>query len=166
MAKKKAKRKAGAKKTRTTKKTSKKKAVHKKSEKDEVFFVGITDPIELRRTLLEASKDIVQDLQHFQQYVGARRERKKLVEELKHEMVEIHRLVGSLKKELPSVAIRAQKVPLPQHEEVPKKKKKQHHKKKAKAPKKLPGMKKQEVHELEKLESELTDIESKLGGLS
>lgn len=156
MAKKKTKKKARAKKT---------KKAPKKEEKKEVFYVGITDPVELRRSLLEASKDILQDLQNFEQYVGARRERKRLLEELKHEMVEIASLVGRLKKELPKTGLRAQVVPLPPKAES-KKRPKHHRKKKAeKAPKKIPGMKKKEAHELEKLEFELTDIESKLGKL-
>ena len=37
-----------------------------KEEKDQAYYVGIKDPIELRRSLLESSKEMLQYLQKFE----------------------------------------------------------------------------------------------------
>jgi hypothetical protein len=140
-----------------------KKKVHAK--KEEVFFVGIKDPIGLRRSVLEASKDVVQSLQRFEKFTVARRKKRESVEQLKETVKETVRLIAKLRKNLPKGGLRMAPVHKPKPVPKPKPVK---HKKAHKAA--VPSIKKQlkpkDLGELEKLESELGDIESKLGSLS
>ena len=140
-------------------KKAKKKAAVKK---EEPFFVGIKDPIGARRAVLESSKDVVQSLQRFEKFTVARKKKREHVEKLKGVVKEAVSLINKLKKNLPTTGLRMAPVQKP-------KPKPEHHKKVVKkAPKPQPklALKPKEMGELEKLESELGDIESKLGNLS
>lgn len=141
----------------------------KEENKEEVFFVGMKDPIEIRRSLLESSKEMVQYLQRAERFKKVRAEKAEEIAKLKATIREIHSLVRKLKAKLPKTKIRAK---LHSHE-------KKYEKEavteklaeeiivkkpvKATAPK---VEKKKSETELEKLEKELGEIESRLTRLS
>lgn len=126
-------------------------------EEESVFYVGMRDPIEIRRSLLESSKEMLQYLQRFEKFKSVRKEKEKETAKLKETIKEIQTLVRKLKAELPKTGLRAKERPKP--------------KKVKKAPAKeesLPVVveKPKEMSELEKLESELGEIEGRLTDLS
>ena len=131
-----------------------------KGKEEDVFFVGIDDPVELRRTILESSKDLLQYLQRFEKFKQVRLEKQEELITLKGVTADLKKLMGKLKNTLPKTHIRARS---------PKKEKPET--KKAKKPKepefaeleipKEPETKKP-VTDLEKLEHELGMIESRL----
>lgn len=123
-------------------------------EKGEVYFVGLESPNELRRTLLESTRDAVDVMKRFERFKSVRAEKAKEIERLKSNIREISKLISKLRSELPKTKLR---VTLPKREKVPEKtvvKKKEVNK-----------PKKKEMTELDKLESELSAIEGKLKGL-
>ena len=124
-------------------------------EKGDVYFVGLEKPNELRRTLLESTRDVVDVMKRFERFKSVREQKIKEIERLKSDIREISKLISKLRAELPKTKLR---VKLPKREEVPEKKKVV--KKEVKKPKK------KEMTELDKLESELSAIEGKLKGLS
>jgi hypothetical protein len=74
----------------------------KKNEKDsDVFFVGIKDDREVKRNILESMKDILQSLQKFEDFRHTRLEKNRSILELKRVVKEINSLVGKLKVSLP-----------------------------------------------------------------
>ena len=122
-------------------------------EQEGLLFVGVKEPVELRRTLLESTKEVIECLQKFEKFKSLRGEKLRQIEQLKNDVKEINKLVAKLKSELPKVSLKLE-------EEKPK------------ADKKVKGIKKEikvkkkkELDELEKLESELDLIEEKLGGM-
>ena len=133
----------------------------KKEKKPEVFFVGIRDPIEIRRSILESSREMLQLLQRFEKFKVVREEKHAMVEDLKSDIKNLQKLIGSLKGGLPKTELRVKLKR--EHKEVVKAKTKKATKKVQKA--EMPKMSKKQMSELEKLESELGAIESKLSGL-
>jgi hypothetical protein len=73
-------------------------------EKD--FFVGIYEPIDVRRTVLESSKEIVESLQSSTNLKKIRKEKLLLYEEMRQIMSEIDMLVTRLNKKLPKSHLR------------------------------------------------------------
>jgi hypothetical protein len=141
-----------------------------KEEKEEVFYVGVKDPIEIRRSILESSKEMVQYLQRAERFKQVRAEKEEQIASLKETMKQISTLVRKLKSSLPKTKLRAE---LHKHEEIVKKEEVEkviaEAQKKAEAmPKKESAPKKQEkpTSELEKLEAELSEIESRLTKMS
>lgn len=146
-------------------------------KEEDVFFVGVEDPIELRRSILESSKDLLQYLQRFEKFKEVRMEKQEQLLKLSAVGEEIRKLVRKLKAELPKTRIRAR---LHKHEEAMKKKAAaEKRKKKAKVAKKAkkkvkkapprpkPAVKPaapapKPMTDLEKLEAELGAIESRL----
>ena len=132
-------------------------------EKEELFFIGLKDPVELRRTLLESAKDVIEGLQRYEKFKSIRKEKIKQVENLRSNIREINKFVAKLKSELPQTSLKPEEL-----KEKPKEEKKANKaKKEAKeAPKKEPKKEpRKELTELEKLESELDIIESRLGAI-
>ncbi len=132
----------------------------KEKEEGGVFFVGIKDPIEIRRSLLESSKEMLQYLQRAEKFKEVRKEKEHEIAKLKAIMKEIKAMARKVKASLPKTGLRAAaKKPKP----VKKAKKKTSKKKEQKeivveAPK--------EMNEIEKLESELGEIEGRLNKLA
>ncbi|MBS3126253.1 hypothetical protein J4453_02310 [Candidatus Woesearchaeota archaeon] len=132
-------------------------------KEDSVFFVGLKYPVELRRTILEMLKDVVDDLHKFEKFKESREAKVRETENLKTAMKEIDKLMAKLKNALPKTNIR---VRLHDHERLARKREEE--KKRA-----LDKGKKKEAREetrkestqLERLESELDAIESKLKDL-
>ncbi len=141
-------------------------------KEDDIFFVGIRDPVEVRRNLLESTRDVVQTLQRFERFKQVRDEKQQEVAGLREQVKEINRLVNKLKSSLPKTKLR---IKLHEEAAVAEKKRKELEEKKAAGKKKeekqivkkeeqLPA--KRELTEIEKLERELGEIEGRLSNLS
>jgi len=117
---------------------------------EEILFVGIKDPSEVRKAILESSRGIIVSLERYEKFKSTRTKRIAEITRLKGTLKEINKLILRLKSELP-------KIKLPE----PKKKVKLVKKPKAE-PRLAP---KKEFTELEKLESELDEINKKLTGI-
>ena len=132
-----------------------------KEESNGLFFVQIKEPSEVRRNILETLKEIVEVLQRFEKFKHLRHEKLEQINKLRSQLKDANKMLGSLRLKLPQTNLRAMPV-----REAPSQPKKPHHKKgknvktaEEKAPKK-------EATELEKLEAELSAIESKLKSLT
>jgi hypothetical protein len=141
---------------------------------DDIFFVGIKDPVEIRRSVLESLKGIVEDLQRFERFRAVREEKVNAVRVLKVQVRDLHRMTNKLRTEVPKSDLRVKLGSEHAAIEVEKAKVSKKEKKKATAKKvsadvkeeqKQPEvkLKPKELSELEKLEAELSSIESKLG---
>ena len=133
-------------------------------KEDNVFFVGVKYPIELRRNILESLKDVVDNLHKFESFKAVREAKAREMENLNSTVKEIDRLLSKLKSALPKTNLRIQ-----MHAKDLAMQKKEEKKKKALTQKKKEVVreeKKKESTELERLEKELDIIESKLKDLS
>jgi hypothetical protein len=130
----------------------KRKPAAKKEE--ELFFVGISDPIELRRSVLESSKDLLHYLSRFEKFKNVRNEKAEYVAQLNDVTAEIKKLVNKLRTALPQTKLRAKAAA----EKV--KARKRVEKQATLAPRPMP--KKKPTTDLEKLEAELSAIEGRL----
>lgn len=119
-------------------------------EEKEIFYVGIKDPRELRRALLESTKDVVVFLKTYDNLKSLRLRKFDETAKLRLILEELSRLVAKLQRELPKTRLRLKP------EELPKGKAKSAKQKKAV---KVPAS------EVKKLEMELQDIEEKLKSL-
>ena len=129
-----------------------------KAKEDEAFFVIAKDPSEIKRSLLESLKDIVESLQRFEKFKSVREEKLENVDKLRTDIKELIKLNSSLKAAMPETKLRISL-----------------DKKKSKDKKKIVRVeeKHEEIEtevskpmtELEKLQSELSVIESRLGSL-
>ena len=129
-----------------------------KKEIEEPFYVGVKDPAEIRRTVLESTKDIVQHLQRSERFKAVRKEKLEQIDKLKSLIKEITKNVNKLKSILPKTKLRA----------APRKKAavKPVSKKPKEEVKPKPEKKPRPVTELEKLEAELSEIEGRLTKLT
>ena len=139
----------------------KKKAAEKKEE--DVFFVGIQDPIELRRSVLESSKDLLHYLSRFERFKNIRNEKAEHIARLKDVTSEIRTMVNKLRIALPKTNLRvklqeAHKIAVKK----PAKEKQVKLTEKKPAPAKEAPAKPKHMTDLEKLEAELGEIESRL----
>ena len=116
------------------------------------LFVGVTNGEELRRSMLECSKGILESLKRYEQFKNIREEKGKLVTQLKSDIKGVSRLINSLKTQLPKIKDAGIKKEKTKKAEV-------------EVPQKAGIEKPRAQTEIEKLESELNDIESKLDGL-
>ncbi len=122
-------------------------------KKNHEFFVSISEPISLRRTLLESSRSIIHILQEFERLKNIRKEKMGLIHNLDSVMKEIFSLTSKLKSELPKIP--KKKVSKPVKKESVKK---IHSKSKKLVPKTRSA--------LEQLQTELDDVEKELSQLS
>ena len=65
------------------------------------LFVGLKDPKEARRNLLESSKSVVASMQVYQKVIGIRAEKEGLKKKLKEDVKELKILLSHLEKLLP-----------------------------------------------------------------
>jgi hypothetical protein len=162
-----------------------------KKEEESVFFVGIKDPIEIRRSILESSKEVVQYMQRAERFKEIRKEKTGEILKLKGLVEDTQKLVRKLKTELPKTKLRAASLKRvledERKEEIVEKRrraikkaaaeKKKHphrHAKKAAKVEEEAGAPPIEVvrerpkpmSDLEKLEAELGEIESRLSKIS
>jgi len=122
-------------------------------EQKDVFFVELEGPEELRRDILECLKDIIECMQKYEKFKDLRKQKSDNIKKLGKDIRSISRIVSSLKNYLPDTKIKA----LKENDEIMEKRKS--------SAKVIGGIKKKHVVELQKLETELTDIEEKLSSL-
>jgi len=111
------------------------------------FYVGVKEPVSLRRNLLESSKAIVQSLKDYEKLKSIREERHKKILEFKEKIDEILVLLSGLKEHLPRHKLKEDVYA------------------KSKAEKTKKGTKKKaeiKIDEIERLEKDLAEIESRL----
>ncbi|MBW2980233.1 hypothetical protein KY360_02345 [Candidatus Woesearchaeota archaeon] len=136
------------------------------AEEEGVFFVGVKDPDGLRRDILQTAREAIETLQLFDRFSSVRNEKINYIVELKSDLREITRLLSKIKAVLPKAKLR---IKLHEHEKFAGKFEEVQAKKKGKkkgAKKEAPVIKEKPMSsELEKLESELSAIEGKLGKL-
>lgn len=133
-------------------------------EKEEKLYVGIEDPIAIRRALLESSKSLIKILQENENTRQRREQKHRLLAELKNTAKELTRLLAQLKSELPRVKMsslpkKMKPRMLPTQKPAPKPATAQTVKKPATATRPM------HLSEAQKLEKELKDIEDKLNKL-
>jgi len=124
-------------------------------EAPEVFHVGIKNPDDFRRAVLESSKQVIYSMQRFEKLSAIRSEKIKKTIEIKNNVAELTQLIKVLKKELPKTKLRASsRSGIPTKIEpltVPVSTKPRYTK---------------EANDLDKLELELQDVEKKLNRLT
>ena len=124
-----------------------------------LFFVEVKEPSEVRRNILEFLKEIVETLQRFEKFKHIRHEKIENMHKLGRLLKDANKMLGDLKSKLPQTNLRAIVNETP-------KQSKAHHKKKKKGKVVEEKPQKKDMSELEKLESQLSAIESKLKGLA
>jgi len=119
-------------------------------EETKGFYVGVKEPVSLRRNLLESSKSIVQSLKDYEKLKSIREERHEKILEFKNKIDEMTILLSDLKEHLPRHGLR-EGVYVKNKTEKTKKGK----------------TKKVEIktNEIEMLENDLAEIESRLGSM-
>ena len=140
-------------------------ASSKSSSKKDPYFIGLGDPVELRKNILEPTREVIQFLQSYEEFKKVKEEKTYTIGLLKDDLKEIKMYVNKLRRLLPRSKIKAERTytrikkeikeeqePEPVPEPIPEPKPE---------PKPLPP-----AHpELDSLEKELADIEKKLGSL-
>ena len=115
---------------------------------NELFFVGIRDPIELRKELLTSSKNLIDSLRRYEAYKDVKEEKLQNIMDLKRVFDELLVLNKKLRNKLPQIPIKATPTLSRETREMPKGK-----------PAKLARNK------IDVLEDELAKIEERLGSL-
>ena len=111
------------------------------------LFVGITGKNELRKSMLECSKDILELMKEHENFKSTRLEKTKLLSQLRSEVREITRLLNQIRNVIPKVSGNTEtKKPEPKAKPI--------------------KIEKTEKTEIEKLEDELAMIESKLNSIT
>ncbi len=130
-----------------------------KEQSNGLFFVQVKEPNEVRRNILETLKGIVEVLKRFEKFKHIRHEKLEKINHLRVLLKQANKMLGDLRSKLPQTNLRATVA-----REAPKPK--VHHKKKKRAKSAEEKAPKRETTELDKLESELNAIESKLKSLT
>jgi len=120
------------------------------AKEESPLFVGITEGDELRRSMLECSKDILESLKEHEKLKNVREEKMNLIRQFKRDIRELSRSINALRTYLPKAKDVGIKSPST---------------KKIKKPK-MVKVEKPSKTAIERLESELNDIENRLKGLS
>ena len=131
-----------------------------KEQSNELFFVQVKKPNEVRKDILETLREIVETLHRFEKFKRIRHEKLEKINKLRGLLRETNKVFGNLKSKLPQTNLRATLA-----REAPRQPKK-HHRKSKKAKVAEEKMPKKEMTEVNKLEAELTAIESKLKSLT
>lgn len=76
-------------------------------EQSEGFFVGINNPIDVRRNVLECSREMIKTLQAHEKLTVIREEKLKRVKQLKTVIRELDLLFSKLRNGLPKTHLRA-----------------------------------------------------------
>jgi len=122
-------------------------------QKQEEFFVGLHNSIDVRRNILESSRDMIHTLQSYQKISEIRAEKFKRIEQFKTVMEELKLLTNKLNKALPKVQVK--EVEIRAKETFDKKPRLS----------KADVLSKSSISDLEKLEEELSKIEGRLSRL-
>ena len=70
----------------------------KRKRSEEVFYVGVRDPTEVRRNLLESAREAVRFLQRYEKLKEIREQKFQAMLQLDAEVKDLRSLVGKLKK--------------------------------------------------------------------
>jgi len=115
---------------------------------EEAYYINIREPLETRRRLLEASRQVVMCLQRYENFKLKKIKKENYLGVLRRNFKEINELIARLKKELPQIKVR--KKPVTQYvAEI----------------KKTPLKAAKAKRGLTELERELNEIEAKLSAL-
>jgi len=132
-----------------------------KEQEKELFFVQLKEPNEVRRNILETLKEIVEVLHKFEKFKHIRHEKIEKISRLRVLLKQANKMLGDLRLKLPQTNLRAKVT-----KEIQKPQNAYHKKGKKVKPAEVQKMPKKDMTELEKLEAELSAIESKLKNLS
>jgi hypothetical protein len=127
-------------------------------QEDESYFVAIKSPLEVRKQLLESSKNSIHCLQNYQRILLIRQKKQKEIADMKESVKELIYLNKKLNEKLPKYKVELMQEPKEEKLEVKNLKAKKSVKQ-AKTPAR-------EKTELEKLEDSLSSIENKLQNLN
>ena len=134
-----------------------KKAKAQAKKESDLVYVGIDEPVMVRKDILEASKFMVRVLKGQHSLHSTRMAKHKLIEELRTKVTDLNRLVLEARHMLPHI----EETSLPTTPAVPKAEKT----KPAAKQKQAPIPERQPETHLDKCERELQDIENKLKSL-
>ena len=125
---------------------------------EETLYVGVNNPAELRKELLESSKEVIGILKDYDDINSIRTEKIEKIMELKEVLAEIKKLISILNEKLPTEKIRAS------HPLIKKPVKKSVSKVRVEQPRKEAVKKSvpKQSDEIRKLEDELSEIEARL----
>ena len=123
-------------------------------ESRDIFFAEVKEPEEVRRNILESLKEIVESLQRFEKFKETRKDKLHNINKLGKIVKNTNKLVLDLKKSFPETKIRTMKAISKTAE-----------KKKIGIRKKKEVAERKPLTELQKLESELSEIEGNLESL-
>jgi hypothetical protein len=70
------------------------------------FFVGVYDPIDVKRNLLESSREVIKSMQSYEVLTHLRKEKLKHYRKMKSVMEELDLLMDKLDKVLPKAQLR------------------------------------------------------------
>ena len=130
--------------------------------KEEIFHVGIEEPKEIRKNILESTRQVIYSLQRFEKLKAVRIEKAEKIILLKKQIIELLRLVEIFRKELPKTKLRAKEnIDKIEPLNIPVVKKEIREKR----DKPVKEQTTKKINELDKLEYELSQIESKLNNL-
>ena len=122
-----------------------------KKEKEELFFVGISEAMPLIREILLSTKNSIYFLKKNEELKELRINKIEKIMQFKEGIKEINALMNKLREKLPKANVRVKEKPVIR----------EYTQKKREVKKEMP----KRISELEKLEMELGDIEKKLGRL-
>jgi len=125
------------------------------------FFVAINSPVEHRRNILECSRNVIESLKKFQSLESLKNERYNEMSSLKSNIKELNKMLSKLKSKLPKTKLKIKSISVPV-----KVIKANAQEKTSVRPDKKQEDNKKELTEVERLERELDDIESKLNQIS
>ena len=74
--------------------------------KNQDVFVGVYDPVDIRRNLLESSKEVIKSIQSFENLTKKREGKVKVYKEMKSVMSELDLIMTRLTKRLPKSHLR------------------------------------------------------------
>jgi len=131
------------------KKKANKRVVSKKKV-ETPYFIGLNDPIEIRKNLLEPTREVIQFLQSYEQFKKIKEEKTQTILQLKEDFRLIKASINALRRQLPRGKIKLEKPSENIKEEVQKERKKPV---------------KKTLTELDALDQELGNIEQTLGNL-
>lgn len=131
---------------------------------ENLFYVGVKNPVELRRNVLEASKDVLELMRRYEHIMELKERRLQRMNQLKDISRDITKLCSRLKLALPSVDSVAKESE--KHIRLTGKQMRPEQKEVMKLREKDTFAQSKTVSEVKKLERELMDIESKLKKIS
>ncbi len=125
-----------------------------KDTKDELFFVGVQNARDTRRSILESTREIVLQLRSYEQLKLIREQKTTLMLQLSTRLNELERLIDSLKRNVPKTRLREEIAPSRQGAYSP-----------YSVPSSAPARTSLHSADIARLESDLSAIEQKLNTL-